>query len=114
MEMKLNKERLLMKFLLLLGIILVLILISSRFSKNKRGNSSKGRFEKFQKKRIEKQVLRLAKENKGVVTPVLVAEKTSLSLNESDEYLKTLVKNGYADIKVTNKGKIKYIIEEYK
>jgi alkyl hydroperoxide reductase subunit AhpC len=25
-----------------------------------------------------------------------------------------LVKNGYADIKVTNKGKIKYIIEEYK
>jgi hypothetical protein len=61
----------------------------------------------------EKQILLVAKEEKGVVTPALVALKTELSIQEAEKALESMAKLGYALMRVTDSGRIEYEFPEF-
>jgi len=61
----------------------------------------------------EKQILLVAKEEKGVVTPALVALKTELSIQEAEKALEAMARQGYAQMRVTDSGRIEYEFPEF-
>lgn len=61
----------------------------------------------------EKQILLAAKEEKGVVTPALVALKTDLSIQEAEKALENMAQLGYAVMRVTDEGRIEYEFPEF-
>ena len=61
----------------------------------------------------EKQILLAAKENGGVVTPALVALKTELSIQEAEKALEEMAQRGYANMRVTDSGRIEYEFPEF-
>jgi uncharacterized SAM-binding protein YcdF (DUF218 family) len=61
----------------------------------------------------EKQILLVAKEEKGVVTPALVALKTELSIQEAEKALENMAQLGYALMRVTDSGRIEYEFPEF-
>ncbi|MBN2051831.1 MAG: hypothetical protein JW760_15370 [Spirochaetales bacterium] len=61
----------------------------------------------------EKQVLKAAKVNGGVVTPALVALDSTLSIEEAEKMLQSLVQRGYATMEVTDSGQIEYRFQEF-
>ena len=62
---------------------------------------------------IEKQILLAAKEEKGVVTPALIALKTDLSIQEAEKKLDELAQNGYTVMQVRENGRIEYEFPEF-
>jgi TM2 domain-containing membrane protein YozV len=60
----------------------------------------------------EHTILRIAKENKGVVTPSDVALAAHISLDEARKNLDALVSKGFADMRVRKTGSIVYTIPE--
>ncbi len=54
----------------------------------------------------EKQVLQTAKEEKGKVTPALVALETSLSITQAEQILEKMAKKGYVVMHVKDDGRI--------
>jgi hypothetical protein len=78
-------------------------------------NSKKIRQELSQteEQRNQKTVLRIAKENKGIVTPTLVAMNSDLSIEQADQFLQSLTKKGFADMRVRDSGKIEYEFLEF-
>jgi hypothetical protein len=63
--------------------------------------------------RNQKTVLRIAKENKGIVTPAMVAMNSELSIEQADELLQDITKKGFADMRVRDSGKIEYEFLEF-
>ena len=61
----------------------------------------------------EKQVLRAARDGKGVVTPALVALKTELSIEAAEQVLERLARRGYAEMRVSPGGRIEYSFPEF-
>lgn len=61
----------------------------------------------------EKQILLVAKEQKGVVTPALIALKSDLSIQEAEKALEEMARRGYAQIRVTDSGRIEYEFPEF-
>ena len=61
----------------------------------------------------EKQVLKTAKDEKGIVTPALVALKTSLSINQAEKILEKMAQMGYAVMHVRDNGRIDYEFPEF-
>lgn len=61
----------------------------------------------------EKQILLTAKEEKGIVTPALVALKTDLSIQEAEKLLEEMARKGYAAMRVTESGRIEYEFPEF-
>lgn len=61
----------------------------------------------------EKQVLLVAKEERGVVTPALVALKTELSIQEAEKILESMAQLGHAQMRVTENGRIEYEFPEF-
>ena len=61
----------------------------------------------------EKEVLRIAKNEKGKVTPAVVALNTDLSLEDSQKILEKMVQKGYASMQVTSEGRIEYEFPEF-
>ncbi len=61
----------------------------------------------------EKQILQAAKEEKGIVTPALVALKTELSIQEAEKVLEEMAQKGYAMMHVTPSGRIEYEFPEF-
>ncbi len=62
----------------------------------------------------EKEILRIAQEEGGRVTPALVALKTRLSAEKAEEILQRLVKNNHANMDVTSEGRIEYEFPEFR
>jgi hypothetical protein len=60
----------------------------------------------------EHAILRIAKENKGVVAPTDVALAANISLDEARKNLDEMVSKGYADMRVRKTGTIVYTIPE--
>lgn len=64
------------------------------------------------KETLEKTVLQIARERRGVVTPALVALHSDLSLDEAEEVLGSLSSRGYAEMRVKENGTIDYLFHD--
>lgn len=62
---------------------------------------------------VEKQILRAAKEEKGIVTPALIALKTELSIQEAEKKLEEMAQYGYTVMQVRESGRIEYEFPEF-
>ncbi|AEJ19311.1 TM2 domain-containing protein [Gracilinema caldarium] len=62
---------------------------------------------------IERTILRLAKQNKGVVTASELALEGSISIDEAKKALEKLVDQGYAELRVRKTGTLVYTFPEF-
>jgi hypothetical protein len=62
----------------------------------------------------EKQILLAAKEEKGLITPALVALKTELTIQEAEKLLEEMARKGYAVMHVRDNGRIEYEFPEFR
>ena len=62
----------------------------------------------------QKQILLAAKEEKGLVTPALVALKTELTIQEAEKLLEEMARKGYAVMHVRDDGRIEYEFPEFR
>ncbi len=63
--------------------------------------------------RAEKEILQIAKENRGKITPTLIALHSSLSLEKAEKLLEDIAKKGYASMQVTEDGRVEYEFPEF-
>lgn len=61
----------------------------------------------------ERKVLKIAKNNKGKITPALLALETDMTLKESEAILDELTKEGYLQLEVYDSGTIEYICPDF-
>ena len=62
----------------------------------------------------EKEILRLARDEGGTVTPALAALKTSLNTERAERVLQNLVKKGFASMDVTKEGRVVFEFPEFR
>ena len=65
------------------------------------------------KESAEKTILRVAKKNRGVVTPGEVAIEGDVSIDEAKDRLEQLVSKGHAEMRVKKSGIIVYYFGEF-
>jgi len=65
-----------------------------------------------EKESLERMILNLAKENKGILTVSDVAMGTNIPIDEAKKILDTLVSKGFAELRVRKSGSIVYIIPD--
>lgn len=61
---------------------------------------------------LEKTVLQIAKERRGVVTPALVVLHSDLQLAEAEKVLGDLSARGYAEMRIKDNGTIDYVFHD--
>lgn len=61
----------------------------------------------------ERQILLVAKEENGRVTPALAALKTELSIENAEHILQNMAEKGYATMHVTDEGRVEYRFPEF-
>ncbi|MDR2177713.1 MAG: NINE protein [Treponema sp.] len=65
------------------------------------------------KENLEHCILKLAKENKGILTVSDVALGAEISLEDAKKALETLVKQGFAELRVRKSGTLVYTLPEF-
>ena len=65
-----------------------------------------------EKEPIERVILKIAKENKGILTVSEVALGGNITIEEAKKYLETLVSKGFADLRVRKSGSLVYVIPD--
>ena len=65
-----------------------------------------------EKDSIEHVILKLAKENKGILTVSEVALGANVSIEEAKKYLDILVSKGFAELRVRKSGSLVYVIPD--
>jgi predicted transcriptional regulator len=65
-----------------------------------------------EKESVERMILKLAKQNKGILTSAEVALGANISIEEAKNHLETLVSKGFAEIRVRRSGTIVYTLPE--
>jgi len=65
-----------------------------------------------EKKSVEQSILKLAKENKGVLTASEVALAANISIDDAKKDLDALVTKGYAEMRVRKSGSLVYVIPD--
>ena len=70
--------------------------------------------EKQRTEEMEREVLRLARDRGGVLTPGLVALETSLSIADAERVLDGMASRGYAGMEVRDNGRIEYEFAEFR
>ncbi|MDR0553511.1 MAG: NINE protein [Treponema sp.] len=65
-----------------------------------------------EKEKVEHTILRLAKENKGVLTASELALAANLPLEEAKKNLEALVSKGFAELRVRKSGTLVYTLPE--
>ncbi|MDR0689496.1 MAG: TM2 domain-containing protein [Spirochaetaceae bacterium] len=65
-----------------------------------------------EKESVERMILKLAKQNKGILTPAEVALGANVSIEDAKKHLETLVSKGFAEIRVRRSGAIVYTLPE--
>jgi hypothetical protein len=68
---------------------------------------------KSSKLSVEKQILLVAKQEKGKVTPALIALNSDLPLEEVEQALSEMVKKGFVEMNVTSQGRVEYIFPDF-
>jgi hypothetical protein len=76
-------------------------------------NSPSANSASFSNDNAEQMLLKLAKENKGILTVSLVALETGFSLEEAKNHLYDLVTKGFAELRIRNNGSQIYIIPDF-
>ena len=61
----------------------------------------------------EKEVLRIARDSRGTVTPGLVALESDLTATQAEETLQRMTRKGYASMRVTDDGRVQYEFPEF-
>ncbi|GEM_PF-965287 len=61
----------------------------------------------------EKEILRVAKSENGVLTPTVAALKTSLSIEQAERILQRFAEKGYAELNITEQGRLEYVFPEF-
>ena len=61
----------------------------------------------------EKVVLRLAKDQNGIITPAMIALSTELTIEQAEKMLEKLAGKGYASMQVTEDGRVQYEFPEF-
>jgi len=64
------------------------------------------------KENPERAILRIAKENKGILTVSEVALGADISMEEAKKYLEALAAKGYAELRVRKSGSLVYVITD--
>jgi TM2 domain-containing membrane protein YozV len=65
-----------------------------------------------EKETVERVILRLAKQNKGIITASEVALEASISIEEAKRDLDALVSKGFAELRVRKSGTLVYTLPE--
>ena len=65
-----------------------------------------------EKESPEHVILKLAKENKGILTVSEVALGANIPIEEAKKYLEALVSKGFADLRVRKSGSLVYVIPD--
>jgi predicted transcriptional regulator len=65
-----------------------------------------------EKKTVERAILQLAKQNKGIVTASELALEAGIALEEAKKTLDTLVTKGFAELRVRRSGTLVYTFPE--
>jgi predicted transcriptional regulator len=65
-----------------------------------------------EKETVERTILKLAKANKGILTPTEVALEANISMDEAKKSLDELVSKGFAELRVRQSGTLVYAISE--
>jgi TM2 domain-containing membrane protein YozV len=65
-----------------------------------------------EKETVERVILRLAKQNKGIITASEVALEASISIEEAKKDLDALVSKGFAELRVRKSGTLVYTLPE--
>ena len=60
----------------------------------------------------ERAILKLAKENRGILTVSEVAMAADIPIEEAKKYLETLVSKGFAELRVRKSGSLVYVITD--
>ena len=60
----------------------------------------------------ERVILKLAKENKGILTVTDVALGADITIEEAKKYLENLVTKGFAELRVRKSGTLVYVIPD--
>ena len=63
---------------------------------------------------MEREILRLARDRGGVLTPGLVALETSISISDAERVLDSMASRGYAGMEVRDNGRIEYEFAEFR
>jgi hypothetical protein len=66
-----------------------------------------------EKESLERSILKLARENKGILTVSEVALAAEVDLDEAKRALDTLVNRGFAELRVRKSGTIVYTLPEF-
>ncbi|MDR2552576.1 MAG: TM2 domain-containing protein [Treponema sp.] len=61
----------------------------------------------------EKAILRMAKTNRGVITPADLALETDMTMEDAKKNLDALVRKGFAELRVRTSGGLVYVIPEF-
>jgi len=64
------------------------------------------------KESIEQIILKIAKENKGILTVSEVALSAQISIDEAKKLLDDLIKKGFAELRVRKSGTLVYVIPD--
>jgi len=64
------------------------------------------------KEPVEQVILRLARQNRGVITPTEVALEANIPLEDAKKALETLVSQGFAELRVRKSGTLVYTLPE--
>ena len=64
------------------------------------------------KESLERVILKLAKENKGILTVSEVALAAYISIDEAKKMLEALVSKGFAELRVRKSGSLVYVIPD--
>jgi hypothetical protein len=62
---------------------------------------------------IEKRILRIARQEKGSVTPAIIALESDLTAAQAEDALQNLTRRGYAAMRVTDEGRVFYDFPEF-
>jgi predicted transcriptional regulator/TM2 domain-containing membrane protein YozV len=65
-----------------------------------------------EKETVERTILRLAKQNKGIITASELALEANVSMDEAKKVLDTLVNKGFAELRVRKTGTLVYTLPE--
>lgn len=65
-----------------------------------------------EKDSVERSILKIAKENKGVLTPTEVALSANIPMEEAKKHLDAMVSKGFAELRIRRSGSLVYTIPE--
>ena len=99
--------------MVIVGVIPLIRGVQHYLERRSRENKKLRRKPEDERTEREKELLRLAKSEQGILTPTVVALHTSLSLQEAEQLLGELSSRGYARVEVDEEGNLRYYFPDF-